>query len=228
MPATDWNLYYRSSPSTSRFTRSIIRRVLIGALKRFSVPNPTIVELGGAGSCVFDAVVKAMEPREYHIVDSNQYGLDLMRTAVQRPEVRFHCGDALVFRLPVQADIVFSLGLIEHFDENGTREAITAHLRLLKVGGIAIISFPTPTRLYRATRRMAELLGKWIFHDERPLELSEVIEDLGAGTDILYHRLIWPIFLTQTIVVARKRDDGPSTVSSGRLHGLTATDPIDR
>jgi SAM-dependent methyltransferase len=205
--ATDWNLYYQRDPALSRFTRPLIEREFVSALRRFSAPNPVVLELGGAGSRVFDSVMRALSPPEYHVVDSNQYGLDLLRTRVQNPRVSFHREDVLKLDLPVRADVVFSLGLIEHFDEAGTREAIQAHLRHLKPGGIAVITFPTPTPLYRASRRVSELAGKWIFHDERPLRLAEVARAIEDGGDLLYHRLIWPIFLTQRLVVARKVRD---------------------
>jgi SAM-dependent methyltransferase len=202
--ATDWNVYYQRDPAASRFTRPIVEREFISAFKRFSVPNPVVLELGGAGSRVIDSVMRQMTPVEYHVVDSNQYGLDLLRDRLHRPDVYFHREDVLKLHLPVQADAAFSLGLIEHFDEAGTREAIHAHFRHLKPGGVAIISFPTPTLLYRGTRRAAELAGKWIFHDERPLRLAEAARAVEGQGEIVYHRLIWPIFLTQTLVVARK------------------------
>jgi 2-polyprenyl-3-methyl-5-hydroxy-6-metoxy-1,4-benzoquinol methylase len=66
------------------------------------------------------------------------------------------------------ADVVFSVGLIEHFDQSGTNAMIRAHFKALKPAGCAIISFPTPTWLYRAAPRLAETLGLWKFPDERP------------------------------------------------------------
>ncbi len=77
-----------------------------------------------------------------------------------RPDV-LRLGD-----LGFQADVVFSIGLIEHFDPAGTRQAIEAHFALLKPGGYAIISYPTPTWLYRAARTLTEAAGLWKFHDE--------------------------------------------------------------
>ncbi|MGE5534722.1 MAG: class I SAM-dependent methyltransferase [Acidobacteriota bacterium] len=202
-PTTDWNSYYRKNPGFSRFTRPVIERELITTLRQFCAPKPVVMELGGAGSCVFDSIAKNFQPAEYHIVDTNQYGLDLMRNRAAT-KVSLHCEDVRELTLPVRADAVFSLGLIEHFDESGTEQAILAHLRHLKPGGVAIISFPTPTLLYRGTRALAELSGRWIFHDERPLRMAEVADVMRREAQIVHSRLLWPIFLTQWLIAARK------------------------
>ena len=69
---------------------------------------------------------------------------------------------------------------------NGNRFADLAHFvispnhfsyGILKKDGITIISFPTPTFLYRITRKICEIIGIWFFHDERPLEFEEVIKE---------------------------------------------------
>ena len=202
--ATDWNTYYRKDPAPSHFTRPIIERRFISAFKKYSVQNPVIAELGGAGSRVFDSVERNLAPSAYHAIDTNQYGLDLLRQRVGN-RVIVHNQDVLNLNLNIQVDTVFSLGLIEHFDTGGTRTVILSHFRILKPGGIAIISFPTPTFLYKATRRAAELTGQWIFHDERPLWTAEVLAAVGDIGELLHETLIWPIFLTQTLLVIRKR-----------------------
>jgi SAM-dependent methyltransferase len=202
--ATDWDLYYSKSPAASRFTRPLIQRTFIKAFERYSAPHPVVAELGGAGSRVLPAVIRHIAPSQYHIIDSNEYGLNLLRDRPDLESVYLHHQDVLNLDLPIQVDTVFSLGLIEHFDIDGTKRAILAHFRILKQGGIAIISFPTPTFLYRGTRTIAELAGKWIFHDERPLWTSEVRKAIDGQGTILMETLIWPIFLTQTLLVIKK------------------------
>ena len=203
--ATDWDLYYRKSPWASRLTRPILFGRLLALLQRYSVANPSLAELGGAGSGVFDQVRLRLRPREYHVIDNNQYGLDQLQSRVRDDaSVKFWNRSVLKLDLPLQLDTVFSLGLIEHFDEEGTREAVRAHLRLLKPGGVAIISFPTPTLLYRATRGLSEITGQWIFHDERPLWPGEVKAAVNGYADWVEDKLVWPIMLTQTLSVIRK------------------------
>ena len=86
------------------------------------------------------------------------------------------------------------------------RQAILSHFRLLRPGGTAIITFPTPTLLYRVARRSIEALGKWKFHDERPLMPEEVLAAISERAGVLARKTMWPLILTQHVVVARKRD----------------------
>jgi cyclopropane fatty-acyl-phospholipid synthase-like methyltransferase len=101
-------------------------------------------------------------------------------------------------------DVVFSVGLIEHFSPEGTRKVIKAHFDAVRSGGIVLMSFPTPTWLYHCTRFFSELFGLWIFTDERPLHKEEVLDAVALYGHILYVKTIWPIFLTQKIVIAKK------------------------
>lgn len=205
--ATDWDSYYRSTAATARFTRPILIGRVVEQLARYLPQHPTLAELGGSGSCIFDSIEARLHPVEYHVIDTNQLGLDaLQQRSGGNPALRCWNRNVLELDLPLQLDGVLSLGLIEHFDPAGTRAAVAAHLRLLKPGGIAAITFPTPTWLYRASRRAIEIAGKWIFHDERPLREAEVRAALGPGTEVLHGEIVWPIVLTQTILVVRKRE----------------------
>ena len=94
-------------------------------------------------------------------------------------------------------DVVFSFGLIEHFGPADTREAALAHYRLLRPGGILIISFPTPMLLYRAARALFELMGAWKFSDERALSRWEVRATIEEEATVLLEKTMWPFILTQ-------------------------------
>lgn len=167
-----------------------------------------IVELGGANSCVIEAIFRRFPCAEYEVVDKDEYGLSLLRDKVRKSPVpvRLRCEDVLLLNppSPARADLVFSLGLIEHFDRDGTDRAIQVHFDLLRPGGIAIVTFPTPTTLYGVTRGCIELMGRWLFHDERPLEFAEVLGTLQKRGTLLDSKILWPILLTQGMVVARK------------------------
>ena len=200
--ATDWDAYYARPYRTASLTRAITGARLVAAIRRHVVPEPVVVELGGANSCFFDLIREQIRPREYHIVDTNRLGLERFRERQgDLKHVQLHHADVLSLNLPVQADLVFSVGLIEHFDLPGTREAVRAHFRLLKPRGIALITFPTPTWLYRLTRSLSEASRAWIFHDERPLAFDEVDRAAAGCGTVLEKRIVWPIFLTQYHVV---------------------------
>lgn len=198
--ATDWDGYYRSPAPTAHVTRKYTGRALVDALRRFGGTIERLVEFGGANSCFLEKISAEVSPREYHVVDTNAYGLSLLN----KSSVTTHLEDCRTVQLELQADAAFSIGLIEHFDPVGTRQAILAHFRLLKPGGCAIISFPTPTWLYRAARWLAESAGAWKFPDERPLDRAEVVNAVGEVGRLEFERVLWPIVFTQRLMVFRK------------------------
>ena len=216
--STNWNLYHQKDQVFSGFTRPMLFGRFLAMLERYSAPRPSLAELGGAGSRVFEQVCLRLQPREYHVIDNDQDGLDRLRLRVSGGTgVKCWKRDILKLDLPLQLDTVFSLGLIEHFDEEGTREAIQAHLRLLKPGGIAIISFPTPTVVYRAARGIACVTGKWIFHDERALWPQEVQAAIDGQAEWLDSELVRPILLTRTLTAIRKCGANRGAVSREAL-----------
>lgn len=208
--ATDWDQYYTNTPATAKLTRRYTTAVLLDAIRRYAAPGRnsrlSIIEIGGANSCFLDRILAEIGPASYDVVDTNQYGLSLLAGRVgESGVVRLHNRSVLDLSLDAQADIVFSVGLVEHFDPAATRDAVLAHFDPLRAGGLAIITFPTPTVLYRTARRLIEMLGMWKFHDERPLDRAEVIAAIRERGDVVYEKMLWPLILTQYAVVATKR-----------------------
>lgn len=209
--ATDWDTYYKSVPSVAHITRKYTESVLIKALVAFAPPARRFVEIGGANSCFLDAILARLQPAVYHVVDLNRYGLDLLAARTRDlsgkhcPEIVLHHADALRIQdLNLVADAVFSIGMVDHFDPAGTRAAIQAHFAPLQPGGIAIISFPTPTWLYRLARGLFESLGLWKFPDERPLKREEVAANIEGLGEIIFEKTLWPLIFTQHVIVARR------------------------
>jgi glycosyltransferase involved in cell wall biosynthesis/SAM-dependent methyltransferase len=215
--ATDWDRYYESVPFTALLTRKYTVRMLAAALRKYAgvSAGQTLVEFGGANSCFLARIQHEFRPCAYHIVDTNRFGLDLLRRRLDDAgNVFLHEKDVRGHALDVSADVVFSVGLIEHFDQTSTRKAIRAHFTPLRPGGYAIISFPTPTPLYRATRLLAERLGLWRFHDERPLESDEVLESVRDLGEVIFQKTLWPLIFTQKLMVIRKT--GESALSGAQ------------
>jgi SAM-dependent methyltransferase len=198
--ATDWDGYYRATPFTANFTRRYTAAVLVRALRRFGGEIRRLVEFGGANSCFLGKIEAEIGPREYHVVDTNAYGLSLLGSR----RVMAHHQDCRAVTLDLEADAVFSVGLIEHFDPAGTRQAIGSHFALLKPGGCAVISFPTPTWLYRVARWLTEAVGAWKFPDERPLDRAEVLSAASQFGQVEFEKILWPIVFTQRLMVFRK------------------------
>jgi putative flippase GtrA len=205
--STDWDRYYSKPYKTATFTRKVTEGVLHSLISRYKPDAVTALalgELGGANSCFYDGIKRRFNPARYYVIDNNKLGLERFKGRVNSDSsVVLVDEDVLTLGPDPILDLVFSVGLIEHFGVDGTQKAIAAHFKLLKPQGIAIISFPTPTFLYLATRFLAETLGLWIFHDERPLHKSEVKPVLDTFGVVVYDKIIWSIFLTQRIMVVR-------------------------
>ena len=205
--ATDWDRYYKSVPFTAKLTRRYSTAVLLDAIQRYAAPDRqlAITEIGGANSCFMESILAKIPCRSYDVIDTNSYGLSLLeKKAGLSPVVRLHRQNVLDLSLDTKSDVVFSVGLVEHFDPAETRQAVLSHFDILRSGGIAIITFPTPTWLYRAARTLIEALGMWKFPDERPLSPSEVAATVRERAAILEQKTLWPLILTQHIIVARK------------------------
>ncbi len=209
--ATDWDQYYTRVPVTARLTRQYTTAVLVELIRRYGQPASTgtglcITEIGGANSCFLDQILSKVQCSSYNVVDTNAYGLALLKERSDgRGVVHLHQQSVLDLKLPPSADLVFSVGLVEHFTQNDTRRAVLAHFDALRPGGTAIITFPTPTLLYRVARHIIEIMGMWKFPDERPLGREEVVSAIRECGNVAHEGTLWPLILTQGIVVATKR-----------------------
>jgi glycosyltransferase involved in cell wall biosynthesis len=206
--ATDWDAYYRSVFPAAVFTRKYTMGKLSQILSKFAGQGRpiSIIEFGGANSCFVDSVVRTFPTETYYAADINELGLGMLSRRKDLPQsvVPFHV-DVLnpQASLP-QAEVVMSVGLIEHFNPAGTRAAIENHFRYCKPGGLVILSYPTPTMLYRLARWLAEAVRAWKFPDERPLGRREVDGVASQHGTLLYDRILWPLVFTQRVMVFRK------------------------
>ncbi len=206
MKATDWDAYYARPFSAATVTRRITTAKLLAHMQRWlPASQPVIAELGGANSCFIAALHQQLNPKQYLAVDNNRYGLTLLAERCKAlPGLAVIEDDVQNPQQQIEADLVFSVGLIEHFDKAGTAKAIATHYRYVRPGGLVIITFPTPTWLYRTVRTLAECTGSWRFPDERPLGFTEVASTMAIHGELLAQDLNWPIMLTQGLWVGRK------------------------
>ena len=210
---TPWDKYYASVPATAKLSRRYTTGVLIDAFRNYGEPRAgsdlSVTEIGGANSCFVDKILQGVPCSSYDVVDTNQYGLSLLEQRLgSGTVVRLHKQSVLAMEMDAPADLVFSVGLVEHFDPEDTRKAVLAHFDAVRPGGTVVITFPTPTLLYRMARGFIELLGMWKFHDERPLKPDEVIAAIQERGDILVRKTLWPLVLTQHLIVARRWAEG--------------------
>ena len=209
-PATDWTRYSEKPFVTAHVTRRItahrIAKMVLAA-GGFPERYGRIIELGGGNSSFCDTFTDRLYVQFYTVVDSNPRGTLLFW--MKHPDSFNYpivCADILTLD-PASfepADLVFSVGLVEHFSEEQTKIAIRRHFELAKPGGLVLITFPVPTFSYRIIRRAAEMLGIWRFPDERPIRLEDAVALCAQHGEILAKRLNRAILLTQGIVLARK------------------------
>lgn len=209
-PATDWTRYYEKPFITAYVTRRItahrIAKMLLTA-GGFPERHGSIIELGGGNSSFCDTVMHSLFAQFYTVVDSNPRGTLLFWMKHPWSDwYRAVCADIITLDTASfePADLVFSVGLVEHFPEEQTKIAIRRHFELAKPGGLVLITFPVPTFSYCMIRRTAEKLGIWRFPDERPIPLKDAVALCGEHGEIIDACLNRAILLTQGIVLARK------------------------
>ena len=203
--STDWDEYYSEPFPAAKLTRQITSQRIRELLATFAqLDQLKIAELGGGNSFIAGDIIGSLDVREYQVIDSNQRSLELLSSRFSEDTcVTSKLADVLQLEEEPRFDIVFSVGLIEHFSEENTERAIQSHFRMCKPGGVVLVTFPTPTFLYRSIRRGAELLGIWKFPDERPLRFAEVLAGAGKKGTLLHQSILWWIGLTQGYMVFR-------------------------
>ena len=221
---TDWEKYYQNRqknhkthlPAISHFTRKISQAMILKLLEPYSHIR-SICEFGGGGSCFYEGFRAKYQNATYIVLDSSIQGVESFNNSYgANPLSKAIVCDILHTDFSAQQsskdspqilsnfDLVFSVGLIEHFNQKQTRQICLQHFNALKSGGILLITYPTPTLLYRIIRGVLERLGKWEFYDERPLyfeEVDSVCKDFGK---LCARKLNAYIGLTQEILVYQK------------------------
>jgi glycosyltransferase involved in cell wall biosynthesis len=202
--ATDWERYYTDRTTRGSPTRKITQQLLLSFFGKYATPPvKTITEFGGGDSCFFAAIRKHFPAAFYLAVDKSARGVQRFIDTNKSNNCSALEADLLANPEVPASDVVFSVGLIEHFEPHETAKIIESHFRAASPGGLVIITYPTPTVPYRIIRTMAELLGIWRFHDERPLLFNEVEREIVKHGRVLHRKMNWWIGLTQEIVVVR-------------------------
>jgi ubiquinone/menaquinone biosynthesis C-methylase UbiE len=136
---------------------------------------------------------------ERHAVDINPQPLKLLSSAVKElgQEIFTHTRDIFCTGWPdEQFDIVFSNGVLEHYDCRQRAEALNEAARITKRGGRVIVGVPNHCSLpYRSAYLIRRMLGKWHYPPEE--KIRDLSEELKRAPD-LRQLGIW--FFDQDIV----------------------------
>ena len=202
--ATDWTTYYSKPKSKfSTVTQKITLSKLAAYMKKYADGEIDIIELGGGNSCFAQELTERLNVISYSIVDNCEIAVEKFKQ-MNLPGCAYQA-DLTAGNIGVEIekrfDVVYSVGLIEHFRGKDIEKVIASHFRLCKPGGIVLISVPTPTLQYRFIRKMMEVFRVWGFPDERPLrynEISNIIERYGKVHE---YRINRKLPLTQLMVI---------------------------
>jgi glycosyltransferase involved in cell wall biosynthesis len=203
---TNWDDYYNSPFKAASISRKFTEKKIHKLIETFKPEGiQHICELGGGNSYFFPKIREKYPQTFYTIIDNNQRGLNIFREQHHNDQrIALLNGNVIEPEFSItKADLVFSIGLIEHFSPPNTARAIQTHFECAQSGSVIIITFPTPTWLYVTARRLTELAGLWKFPDERPLQINEVVDEVAKYGEILHISINWPVVFTQGIVVAR-------------------------
>jgi 2-polyprenyl-3-methyl-5-hydroxy-6-metoxy-1,4-benzoquinol methylase len=155
-------------------------------LERFgSFEGLQIVEIGAGRAS--NALMYARRGARATVLDYSPLALEqsAARFAAQGLEAEYVLADA--FALPAELvgrfDVSMSFGLAEHFLHERRQGIITAHLDLVRPGGLAFINVPNKySPFYRAWMAWAKRRGTWTLGTEVPFSAREMVAlARGAG-----------------------------------------------
>lgn len=131
------------------------RNVLL-LLRRYVRPGMSYIELGCAPGKIMSWVGREIEST-VHGIDYSPTGVDVARWLTNGLGIAsdIRCEDATRTSFPAGTfDLVFSCGLIEHFDD--PRPMVAAHVALLAPGGVAVIAVPNYSGPYLALQKRCD------------------------------------------------------------------------
>ncbi len=205
---TDWDIYYSNPKSWFSNQTQKITIKLLGKIIRENISQPLrIVECGGGNSCFAKDFRKMLNVKEYDIIDNCE-------TALAKTDMNQYVDNAYKIDLTDSSgvkddtkekyNLVYSVGLVEHFSDNDRAIVIKQHFDLCEKNGFVLITAPTPTLKYRFIRRMMEIFGLWQFWDEKPIEKRILENELKEYGTIVFSDINKKLPLSQVVVLVKK------------------------
>lgn len=169
---------------------------LYEVVARYVPEGASVLEVGAGGSATLGMLAARLGCRAVGC-EPDRAGVEtaLRLAAGEGARVSFVRGDG--FALPFADgafDVVYSLGLVEHFSPRETAALVAEHRRVCRPGGRVIVSVPNllnlPHTLYKAT-----MGRRYRYHPERslsPAGLRAVLE--GAGLRVVARDGLLPLW----------------------------------
>ena len=148
----------------------------------FCKDNTQIIELGsftGVTSLILD------DRFDKTLLDIDRTALDLSKRLFHhfKKSAKFVQGD--MFKTPFKDEsfnIVFNSGVLEHYNFEERKRALSEYLRILKPNGIMLIAFPNHySKPYRLAYLFLNMIKKWPYPKEKKLfNLYKEVNESGA------------------------------------------------
>lgn len=150
-------------------------------MARYVPKQSTVLEIGAGGSHTIGAIVRRLECRGFGI-EPDEAGIEktIQLAALETAHVEMVRGDG--FYLPFENnafDVVYSLGLIEHFDTGKSSELVAEHVRVCKKNGVVIVAVPNSLNFPHTLRKWF-LGSRYEFYPERSYSPKQLRSLLSA------------------------------------------------
>ena len=187
-----WKKYYRND-ILSLFNSpdgKVFRSEFIDLLNQFFVLKGSRVLEVGSGSGMI-SVEFSKRGAWYTGIDTSQYSIELSRKIVDSfglKNVNFEKMDGFKMTFPEKEfDIVFNLGVLEHFQDE---EIINMLKEMARVGKFVVVGVPySGSYIYKASKEISQEAGTWEYGFERDFySLKDLFE--RSGLTLLHEEII--------------------------------------
>ncbi len=200
---TDWNKY-RCDPDSFLIRHlflDTIARAYLRLLKKIDFNKPIdVLEFGCGTGYINKCISRIFKIRKMTLIDSNEQMLKIAKDTLKDVpcEKEFVNVDFFDFKVEREYDLVHSQGVIEHFEPDLRKNLLSKHFHSTKKEGYCIIFFPVPSITYFLVRKFFEIIKRWKFPDEVPLDKQLVINEIESlGFKTLASTVFWPYLLTE-------------------------------
>lgn len=171
-------------------------------------PPISVLELGCGTGRMTLGIARRVPVKKVTLVDNNPDMLRIARSLFRNFErqTELITSNVLAFDHHETYDIVHSGGLVEHFTDPDRQRLLKVHAAHTTQHGYCIIFVPTPSFAYRTIRAIREVLGLWIYTDEVPLPVQQLIGEVeDVGLRVVGVTCFWRWYLTEVGVIAVKK-----------------------
>ena len=169
----------------SSYSSSEYRKMTDYKIKRItfdsSIKDSTILEIGCGDGIVLKKFLEMDENNTLIGLDISEYAISQAKE--ENTKIRFDVCDARNLTIESDSmDLVYSIGLIEHFNHKDLTMCLNEKKRVLKTNGQLVIMIPNKLSFGRVQRKIMNILGKWSFGYQTeftPNEMMNILKEAG-------------------------------------------------